>query len=109
MPENPASTWGRLGAHISWGATKDRPARTAPGRAALEQKFLDQAEGDPVRAAHIRKAYYQRLAQKSVAARKAKKDTSGTAPQLRSSHGGTLLDPTGESAVRNILRGAAHA
>ena len=75
----------------------------------MEQKFLDQAEGDVVRAAHIRKAYYQRLEQKSAAVRRAKKqDQSGPAPQLRSSHGGTRpLDPTGEKAVRNVMRGGS--
>jgi len=73
MPEDPnpaLSRFGRLGAHTSWANTKDRPARTAPGRAAFEQKFLDQADGDPVRAAHMRKAYFQRLALMSAAARR---------------------------------------
>lgn len=67
-----ASTWGKIGAHLSWANTTNRTARTAPARAALEQKFLDQADGDPVRAAHLRKAYYQRLALKSAASRRAK-------------------------------------
>lgn len=71
-----ASLLGRIGAHVSWANTADRTARTAPGRAALEQKFLDQADGDPVRAAHLRKAYYQRLALKSAAARRARKAAS---------------------------------
>ena len=65
-----ASMLGRIGAHVSWANTKDRTARTAPARAALEQKFLDQADGDPVRAAHLRKAYFQRLAMKSAQARR---------------------------------------
>jgi hypothetical protein len=63
---------GRIGAHVSWANTTDRTARTAPARAALDQKFLDQADGDPVRAAHLRKAYFQRLALKSAQARRAK-------------------------------------
>jgi len=67
-----AAQIGRLGAHVSWANTTDRTARTAPARAALEQKFLDQADGDPVRAAHLRKAYYARLALKSVQARRAR-------------------------------------
>ncbi len=66
-----ASLLGRIGAHTKWANTTDRTAATAPARAALEQKFLDQADGDPVRAANIRKAYYQRLALKSVQARRA--------------------------------------
>lgn len=65
-----ASILGRIGAHSSWANTKDRTSRTAPARAALEQKFLDQADGDPVRAAHLRQVYYQRLALKSVEARR---------------------------------------
>jgi hypothetical protein len=61
---------GSIGAHVSWANTKDRAARTAPARAALEQKFLDAADGDPVRAAHLRKAHFQRLALKSAQARR---------------------------------------
>ena len=64
----------RLAAHESWANTSDRTARTAAGRAALDQKFLDQADGDPVRAASMRKAYYARLALKSAQARRAKRD-----------------------------------
>lgn len=64
-----AAMLGRIGAHTSWANTTDRTARTAPARAALEQKFLDEAGGDPARAAHLRKAYFQRLAMKSAAAR----------------------------------------
>ena len=65
-------TRGRIGAHTRWAKTTDRTAATAPARAALEQKFLDQADGDPVRAAHFRKVYYQRLALKSAQARRAR-------------------------------------
>ncbi|WP_395695283.1 hypothetical protein [Nocardioides sp.] len=64
---------GRIGAHVSWANTADRTARTAPGRAALDRKFLDEAGGDPVRAAHLRKAYFQRLALKSAQARRRRK------------------------------------
>ena len=70
--DSAASISGRIGAHISWANTKDRAARTAPARAEFEQKFLDQADGDPVRAAHLRKAYFQRLALKSAKARRRK-------------------------------------
>ena len=70
---------GRIGAHVSWANTTDRTARTAPARAALEKKFLEQADGDPVRAAHLKKAYYQRLALKSAQARRAKRDGSDAA------------------------------
>ncbi len=63
----------RIGAHTKWANTTDRTAATAPARAALDQKFLDQADGDPVRAKSLRQAYYQRLALKSVQARRARK------------------------------------
>lgn len=43
---------------------------TAPARAALDRKFMEQAEGDPVRAAHLRKAHFKRLALKSAQARR---------------------------------------
>ena len=68
-----ASLPGRIGANTKWANTTDRTAATAPARAALEQQFLDQADGDPVRAANLRKAHYQRLALKSVQARRARK------------------------------------
>ena len=67
---------GSKGGHLSWAHTIDRAARTANGRAALEQKFLDQADGDPVRAAHFRKAYYADLSLKSAKARAARKAAS---------------------------------
>lgn len=74
MPETDSSAWGKFGAHMSWANTKDRTARTAPARRALEQKFLDQAGGDPKRAESLRKAYYTRLALKSAQARRARRD-----------------------------------
>lgn len=59
-----------IGAHASWANTPNRSARTAPARAALDQRFLDQADGDPVRAGHLRKAYFARLALKSAQSRR---------------------------------------
>lgn len=59
-----------MAAHLSWAATEDRAARTAPARAALDQKFLDQAGGDPVRAEHLRRAHFARLALKSAQSRR---------------------------------------
>lgn len=59
-----------IAAHSSWANTKDRAARTAPARAALDRKFLKQAGGDPVRAAHLRKSYFTRLALRSAQARR---------------------------------------
>ena len=60
----------QIAAHESWANTTNRTARTAPARAALDQKFLDQANGNPVRAAHFRAAHYKRLALKSAQARR---------------------------------------
>lgn len=59
-----------IAAHESWANTPDRSARTSPARRALNQKFLDAADGDPVRAEHLRKAYFTRLALKSAQSRR---------------------------------------
>lgn len=48
----------------------ERAAETAKARQGLEDKFLAEADGDPVRAQNIRKAYYARLAFKSAQARR---------------------------------------
>ncbi|KUH90618.1 hypothetical protein [Mycobacterium sp. IS-1556] len=57
-------------AHKSWAATPDRTKRTAPARRAFENRFLRQADGDPVRAECLRKAYFADLALKSARARR---------------------------------------
>ena len=59
-----------IAAHESWAQTPNRSARTAPARAALDAKFLLAADGDPVRAAHLRKAHFARLTLKSIASRR---------------------------------------
>jgi hypothetical protein len=71
-PLSPAerSLRGKLAVQTSWANTSDRPARTAKARRALEAKFLREADGDPKRAEHLRKAYYARLALKSAQARR---------------------------------------
>ncbi|MBS45418.1 MAG: hypothetical protein CMH83_20050 [Nocardioides sp.] len=83
---------GRIGAHESWARTADRTARTAPARAALDQKFLDAAGGDPVRAAHLRKAHFQRLALRSAQARRRAREATEVAQaaeaELKASGGG---------------------
>lgn len=63
-----------IAAHESWAHTSDRRQRTAPARAALEAKFLAQADGDPVRAEHLRKAHFKRLALKSAQSRRRAKE-----------------------------------
>jgi hypothetical protein len=72
---------GRLGAYASWAKTEDRTARTAPAARAFLDRF--EREVDPEnkltvqerakRAEWARKAYYQRLAMKSAAARRRRK------------------------------------
>lgn len=59
-----------VAAHTSWANTTDRTARTANARAARDARFLEQAGGDPVRAEHLRKAYFKRLALQSAQARR---------------------------------------
>lgn len=60
----------KANAHVSWANTTDRISRTAPARAALRKKFLNEADGDPVRADHLWKAHFARLQQKSTQARR---------------------------------------
>lgn len=69
-PQSERSLAASIAAHESWANTADRAARTSRARRALEQKFLDQAGGDPLRAESLRKAYYKRLALKSARARR---------------------------------------
>ena len=68
-----------IAAHESWANTKNRSARTAPARAALDQKFLDAADGDPVRAANLRKAHFARLSLKSVQSRRRARELTDVA------------------------------
>jgi len=70
IPKSEVSLRAQVAAHMSWAKTDDRSARTAPARAALEQRFLEEAGGDPVRAEHLRKAHYARLALKSAVSRR---------------------------------------
>jgi len=69
---------GAIGANVSWSRTVDRTARTAPARQAFDRRFELEVDPDGVlpeaerlrRAEYARKAYFQRLALKSAAARK---------------------------------------
>lgn len=72
---------GRIAAHTRWAGIADRSAATAPARAGLRDRFLRQARqqfGDlpehelAVRAEHLRKAFYARLALASAKARSAR-------------------------------------
>lgn len=68
-----------IAAHESWAATPDRSARTAPARRALDQKFLEQAGGDPKRAESLRSAYFKRLALKSAQSRRRAREATEAA------------------------------
>lgn len=70
IPSSERSLAARVAAQVSWANTENRTARTAAARAARDQKFLDDAGGDPVRAEHSRKAYFAKLALKSAQSRR---------------------------------------
>ena len=69
----------QIAAHESWANTDNRTARTANARAAMQAKFLEQAGGDPVRAEHLRRAHFKRLALKSAQARRKAGEAAATA------------------------------
>lgn len=77
-----------IAAHESWAQTPDRTARTAAARAAMDQKFLDAADGDPVRAEHLRKAHFARLALKSAQSRRKARELIEQAEQAEAELGG---------------------
>jgi hypothetical protein len=70
----------QIGAHESWARTENRTARTHNGRAAFDARFAKQVDPNnellpaerAKRAANARKAYFQRLALKSVESRRRK-------------------------------------
>jgi hypothetical protein len=72
----------QLGAETSWSRTEDRTARTAAARAALDAHFLTEANGDPQRAAHLRRAHFHRLALKSVTSRRLAREARERATAL---------------------------
>ena len=80
-----ASQAGRLGAHSRWAREADRSAATAPARAGLLKRFEDEVDPDRVlpaaerakRAESARRAFYQRIAMKSAAARAARRKGGG--------------------------------
>jgi hypothetical protein len=81
MPESQAERRlvAQIAAQTSWANTSNRSARTANARAALDAKFLEQAGGDPVRAEHLRKAHFARLALKSAQARRKSRELAEVA------------------------------
>lgn len=73
VPAGEARLAAQAMAHMSWAKTDDRTTRTAPARAALEQKWLDAAGGDPDKAKSFRAAHYKRMQLKSLQSRRAKR------------------------------------
>lgn len=82
MTPSEAEMAGRLGAHLSWGRTVDRRARTAPAREAWAARFVADVrrehpdlDDDQVEqmAAHRRQAEMSRVALASVRARRRKR------------------------------------
>ena len=76
LPESERHLRAQIAAHESWANTLDRSARTAPARAAQDRKFLDAADGDPLRAEHLRQAHFKRLALRSAQVRRKIKETA---------------------------------
>src|SRR3954447_25219753 len=98
MPDAERRLVATIAAHASWANTENRTARTAPARAALDAKFLEQAGGDPVRAAHLRKAHFARLALKSAQSRRKAKALTDIATAAESELSNLGGDPSGEAA-----------
>lgn len=75
-------TAGRIGAHSRWSKEADRSAATQAARDGLYRRFEDQVDPDRLllpeerakRVESARRAYYTRIALKSAASRRAKKD-----------------------------------
>jgi hypothetical protein len=71
---------GRIGAHVSWARTSDRPARTKPARDKFLKRFEQQVDPEGIlpekerreRAMNARKAYMLQLAKRSAMARRIK-------------------------------------
>lgn len=79
VPPSERQLGARIAAHESWAHTPDRSARTAPARAALDARFLAEADGDPIRAGHLRKAHFARLALKSAQSRRRARELTAIA------------------------------
>jgi hypothetical protein len=92
----------QIAAHSSWAATTDRAARTQPARAALAAKFLEAADGDPVRAEHFRRAYYARLALKSAASRRRAKQFT-VAAEAAEAELAVIEEPTAPASTTDVV------
>ena len=70
----PKSLQHQSAAYRSWANTEDWSARTSKARNTFENKFLEENDGDPKRAAAARKAYFIELTRRSVDARKRRRE-----------------------------------
>jgi len=95
---------GRLGAHTKWANEPDRTAATASARRAFEQGFLDQADGDPKRAASLRRAYYARIALRSAQSRRKGRELLEQAEAELHAVGGGDGEPPGGTVAPSIRR-----
>ena len=81
LTESERTMQARSLAHLSWAATPDRTARTAPAREAALRRFEAQVDPDQqldpreraIRAEHARKAFFQMLALKSAQSRRTRR------------------------------------
>lgn len=74
LPKSEKTLRAQIASHEAWANAENQADRTAPARAAFDAKFLDAADGDPIRAEHLRKAHFARLALKSASARRRSRD-----------------------------------
>ncbi|GMA19903.1 hypothetical protein GCM10025862_19240 [Arsenicicoccus piscis] len=93
IPSSERHLTATLAAHESWAKTDDRSARTAPARRAFDERFLAQADGDPIRAEHLRRAHFTRLALKSAQARRKARELNAAAEAAEAELHATGGDP----------------
>ena len=112
LPESEKTLRAQIAAHKAWANTENRSDRTAPARAAMDAKFLAAANGDPIRAEHLRKAHFARLALKSASARRRSRDLAKEAENAEKELAELSEEPpltpeaAGELALR-MLQGSA--
>jgi hypothetical protein len=68
----PKSLRHKYAANVGWANTRDRKARTEPGRRGFFAKLLAEHDGDVLRAENAYKAHFQAMALKSQKTRQAK-------------------------------------
>jgi hypothetical protein len=71
-PDPVKSMAGKIGAYTKYSRldAAGRAAATLAARNALEDKWLREADGDPVRAKHLKALHYSRMAMASAKARR---------------------------------------